>query len=80
MYLNNDMINQGMCKWHRHKVIQQIEQVYVTFLGSHVPKNNPDWRATTTFAVDNIVELAGTIIKLEDNFITVRSHKPLRKQ
>jgi len=37
----------------------------------YIPKNNPDWRATSTFAADYIVELAGTITKLENNAITV---------
>ena len=43
-----------------------------TDLYLYVPRNNPDWRATSIFEVDDIVELSGTIIKLEDNTITVR--------
>jgi len=37
----------------------------------YIPKNNPDWRATSTFTADDIVKLAGTVIKLENNAITV---------
>ena len=37
----------------------------------YIPKNNPDWSATSAFVADDIVELAGTITKLEDNIMTV---------
>ena len=37
----------------------------------YIPKNNSDWFATSAFVADDIVELAGTITKLEDNIITV---------
>jgi len=40
----------------------------------YVPKNNPDWTATTTFVVDDIIKLTGTITNLEDNTVTVRSY------
>lgn len=43
-----------------------------TYFEVFVPKNNPDWSATSPFMADDVVELAGTITKLEDNIITVR--------
>ena len=49
------------------------EPIYIHF-EVYVPRNNPDWRATSIFEVDDIVELSGTIIKLEDNTITVRTN------
>ena len=38
----------------------------------YIPKNNPDWSATSAFVADDVVKLAGTITKLKDNIITVR--------
>jgi hypothetical protein len=35
-------------------------------------KNIQDWSATSTFVVGDIIELAGTVTKLENNAITVR--------
>jgi hypothetical protein len=37
----------------------------------YVPKNNPDWLATTTFSPDDVIEITGTVTNLHDNKLTV---------
>ena len=38
----------------------------------YVPKNNPDWLATTTFSPDDVIEITGIVTNLHDNKLTVR--------
>ena len=37
----------------------------------YVPKNNPDWLATTTFSPDDVIKITGTVTNLHDNKLTV---------
>jgi len=37
-----------------------------THFDVYISKNNPDWSATSMFVVDEILELAGAVTKLED--------------
>jgi len=41
------------------------------YIEVYVPKENPEWLATTPFSSDDIIELAGTVTGLHNNVLKV---------
>jgi len=51
------------------KFLNFASELIAIYFDVYIPTSKPNWSATSTFVVDDILKLAGT--KFEDNTITV---------